>query len=129
MAVLELPRAGRREPEPWGHVAAPELPHVRRWEMNRGDTWRPQSCPKPGGGSRCLDLKIVRGGNRSLGCRQKIHLVPITFTSRGGSTKVQTWFLSKFSNSSCMALTQLKSERACPTSRGSNKATKRVFVK
>jgi hypothetical protein len=28
-----------------------------------------------------------------------------------------------------MALIQLKSERACPTSRGSNKATKRVFVK
>jgi hypothetical protein len=25
----------------------------------------------------------------------------MTFTSLGGSTKVQTWFLSKFSNSSC----------------------------
>jgi hypothetical protein len=28
-----------------------------------------------------------------------------------------------------MALTQLESKRACPTSWGSNKATKRVFVK
>jgi hypothetical protein len=53
----------------------------------------------------------------------------MTFTSLGGSTKVQTWFLSKFSFSSCMALTQLKSERACPTSRGSNRATKSAFVK
>jgi hypothetical protein len=59
----------------------------------------------------------------------KTHLVPMTFTSWGGSTKVQTWFLSKFSNYSCMALTQLKSERTCPTSRGSNKAIKRVLVK
>jgi hypothetical protein len=59
----------------------------------------------------------------------KTHLVPMTLTSLGGSTMVQTWFLSKFSNSSCMALTQLKSERACPTSRGLNKATKRVLVK
>jgi hypothetical protein len=35
----------------------------------------------------------------------------------------------KFSKSSSMMLTQLESERACPTSRGSNKATKRVLVK
>jgi hypothetical protein len=58
----------------------------------------------------------------------KTHLVPITFTSLGDSTKVQTWFLSKISNSSCMTLTQLKSERACQTSQGSNKATKSMLV-
>jgi hypothetical protein len=56
-------------------------------------------------------------------------LVPMTLTSLGGSTKVQTWFLSKFSNSSCMALIQFKSKRACPTSQGSKRATKTVFVK
>jgi hypothetical protein len=44
------------------------------------------------------------------------------------SIKVQTWFLSKFSNSSCMALTQLELERACSISRGSNKATKSVLI-
>jgi hypothetical protein len=59
----------------------------------------------------------------------KTHLVHMTFTSLEGSTKVQTWFLSKFSNSSCMALTQLESERACPTSQGSKRATKSVFEK
>jgi hypothetical protein len=53
----------------------------------------------------------------------------MTFTSLGGSTKVQTWFLSKFSNSSCMALTQLESERAYPTSQGSKMAKKSVFAK
>jgi hypothetical protein len=59
----------------------------------------------------------------------KTHLVPITFISRGGSTKVQTWFLSMFSNSSCMALTQLESESACSTSQSLNKATKSVLEK
>jgi hypothetical protein len=59
----------------------------------------------------------------------KPHLVPFTFTSLGGSTKVQAWFLSKFSNSSCMTLTQLESKSVCPTSQGSNKATKSVLVK
>jgi hypothetical protein len=29
--------------------------------------WQPRSCPQPGGGSRCLDLKLVRGGTRSSG--------------------------------------------------------------
>jgi hypothetical protein len=53
----------------------------------------------------------------------------MTFTSLGRSIKVQTWFLSKFSNSLYMALTQLESERACPTSRGSKIATKSVFKK
>jgi hypothetical protein len=42
---------------------------------------------------------------------------------------VQTLFLSKFSNSSCMALTQLESESACPASQGSNRATNMVLVK
>jgi hypothetical protein len=35
----------------------------------------------------------------------------------------QTWFLSKFSSSSCMALTQLGSDKACPISRVSKEAT------
>jgi hypothetical protein len=56
-------------------------------------------------------------------------LVPMTFTSPRGSTKVQTWLLSKLSNSSCMALTQLELERECPISRGSERATKSVFEK
>jgi hypothetical protein len=56
------------------------------------------------------------------------YLVSITLTPRGGSAKVQTWFLSKFSNSSSMALTQLESESACITSRGSNRATNNVLV-
>jgi hypothetical protein len=57
------------------------------------------------------------------------HLVPITLTPWAGSNKVQTWFLSKFSNSSWWTLTQLKLERACPTSEGSNRATNRVLIK
>jgi hypothetical protein len=60
---------------------------------------------------------------------QQQNLVPMTFTSLEGSTKVQTWFLSKFFNSSCMALTQLESKRACPISRGSKRATKSEFEK
>jgi hypothetical protein len=42
---------------------------------------------------------------------------------------VQTWFLSKFSNFSCMSLTQHESESECPTSRGSNRETNIVLVK
>jgi hypothetical protein len=56
------------EPEPQGHVVAPELP--RTGSPSRGDTWQPQSCPQPGGGSRCLDLKLVRGGTQSSGYQQ-----------------------------------------------------------
>jgi hypothetical protein len=41
----------------------------------------------------------------------KTHLVPMTFTSLEGLTKFQTWFLSKFSISPCMALTQLESKK------------------
>jgi hypothetical protein len=59
-----------REPEPRGHMAAPELPRARSESSSRGDTWQPRSCPQSGGGSRCLDLKLVRGGTRSLGYRQ-----------------------------------------------------------
>jgi hypothetical protein len=59
-----------REPEPWGHMATPELPRARSGSPSRGDTWQPQSCPQPGGGSRCLDLKLIRGGTRSSGYRQ-----------------------------------------------------------
>jgi hypothetical protein len=59
----------------------------------------------------------------------KPYLVLMTFTSLRGSTKVQTWFLSKFSNSSYMALMQLKSERACPTSRGSKRGNKECIRK
>jgi hypothetical protein len=32
VAALELPRAGRREPESWGHVAVLELPRAGRRE-------------------------------------------------------------------------------------------------
>jgi hypothetical protein len=53
----------------------------------------------------------------------------MTFTSLKGSTKVQTWFLSNFSNSSCMALIQLESKRLCPTSQGLKRTTKSIFVK
>jgi hypothetical protein len=49
------------EPEPRGHMAAPELPRARSGSPSHGDTWHPQSYPQPGGGSRCLDLKLVRG--------------------------------------------------------------------
>jgi hypothetical protein len=56
-----------REPEPRGHVVAPELPRTGSGSPSQGDTWQPQSCPQPGGGSRCLNLKLVRGGTRSSG--------------------------------------------------------------
>jgi hypothetical protein len=59
----------------------------------------------------------------------KTHLVPMTLTSLGGSTNVQTWALSKYSNSSSMALTQLESEGACPISQGSKREIKSIFIK
>ena len=37
--------------------------------------------------------------------------------------RFQTLFLSKFSNSSCMALTQFESDKVCEISRGSKEAT------
>jgi hypothetical protein len=58
-----------RELEPRGHVAAPEQPRARTGSLSRGDTWRPWSYPQPGGGSHCLNLKLVRGGTRSSGYR------------------------------------------------------------
>jgi hypothetical protein len=67
-----------REPELRGHVVAPELPRARSGSPSRGDTWRRQSCSQPGSGSRCLDLKLVRGGTRSSGYRHRepiIHIV------------------------------------------------------
>jgi hypothetical protein len=42
-----------------GARGGPELP--RDGSRSRGDTWQPQSCPQPGGGSHCLDLMLVRG--------------------------------------------------------------------
>jgi hypothetical protein len=51
-------------------MAAPELPRAGSGSPSRGDTWQPRSCPQPGGGSHCLDLKLVRGGTRSSGYRQ-----------------------------------------------------------
>jgi hypothetical protein len=48
----ELPRAKRRELEPRGHVAVPELPWAWWQELEPWGTWRLQSCPEPGGGSR-----------------------------------------------------------------------------
>jgi hypothetical protein len=59
-----------REPEPQRHVADPELPRAGSRSLSRGDTWRPRSCPQSGGGSRCLDLKLVRGCTRSSGYQQ-----------------------------------------------------------
>jgi hypothetical protein len=59
-----------REPEPLGHVVAPKLPRAGSGSPSRGDTWQPRSCPQSGGRSRCLDLKLVRGGTRSSGYRQ-----------------------------------------------------------
>jgi hypothetical protein len=47
------------------------------------------------------------------------HLVPIGWQFKGGGTKTQTWSVSKFSISSCIALNQLGSYKACPTSQGS----------
>jgi hypothetical protein len=59
-----------RESESRGHVAASELPRAGSGSLSHGDTWQPQSYPQSGGGSRCLDLKLVRRGTRSLGYRQ-----------------------------------------------------------
>jgi hypothetical protein len=53
-----------------GHVMAPELPRAGSGSPSREDTWRPWSCPQPGGGSHFLDLKLVRGGTWSSGYRQ-----------------------------------------------------------
>jgi hypothetical protein len=36
-----------REPEPWGHMAALELPRAGSGSSSRGDTWQPRSCPQP----------------------------------------------------------------------------------
>jgi hypothetical protein len=41
-----------REPEPRGHVAAPELPRAGSRSSSHGDTWLPQSYPEPGVGAR-----------------------------------------------------------------------------
>jgi hypothetical protein len=83
MAALKLPRAGRREPEPWGHVAALELPQAGRRELGTRDS--PSAAPswEAGTGASghagtcarlvfCLDLELVRGGTRSLGYRHKL---------------------------------------------------------
>jgi hypothetical protein len=64
-----VPSRGR-EPEPWGHVEAPELPRAESGSPSHGDMWRPRSCPHSRGGSHCLDLNLVHGGTRSLGYRQ-----------------------------------------------------------
>jgi hypothetical protein len=49
--------------------------------------------------------------------------------SSGGGIKTHTWFRSKFSNSSCIALTQSALDRACPISWGSKEATKVEWAK
>jgi hypothetical protein len=59
-----------REPVPRGHMAAPELPRAGSGSLSHRDTWRPRSYPQPGGKSRCLDLKLVRGGTQSSGYQQ-----------------------------------------------------------
>jgi hypothetical protein len=42
-------------------VASPKLPRAGNGSPSYGDTWQPQSCPQPGGGSHCLDLACTRG--------------------------------------------------------------------
>jgi hypothetical protein len=54
-------------------VAAPELPRAGSESQSRRDTWRSQSCPQPRGGSRCLDLMLVRRSTQSSGYRQQRH--------------------------------------------------------
>jgi hypothetical protein len=48
-----------------GHVAAPELTYARKCGPKLQLTWqRVDARPAP-----CLDLELVCGGTRSLGCR------------------------------------------------------------
>jgi hypothetical protein len=46
-----------REPEPRGHVAAPELPRAGSRSPSRGDTWRPRSCPELGVGAQAAGTR------------------------------------------------------------------------
>jgi hypothetical protein len=80
----KLPRAGRREPEPRGHVAAPELPQVgRRDPESRGHVATPELPQARSAGTGavvhvgmhvhlvfCLDLELVRGDTRFSEYRQ-----------------------------------------------------------
>jgi hypothetical protein len=74
------------EPMPQEHVTAPELPRAGSMSPSRGDTWRPRSCPQPKGRSRCLDLKLVRGGTRSSGYRH---------ATMGKIIKTRNWTYSR----------------------------------
>ena len=58
----------------------------------------------------------------------KIHFVLVGWQFWGRSTRNQTWLRSKFSSSSCMALTQLGSESTCPISLGSKEATNKEWA-
>jgi hypothetical protein len=60
--IRDVPGAApsrEREPEPRGHVAAPDLPRARSGSPSHGDTWRPRSCPELGAGARAAG---TRGG-------------------------------------------------------------------
>jgi hypothetical protein len=48
---LKAALSHEREPEPRGHVAAPELLGAESGSLSHGDTWRPQGCPEPGAGA------------------------------------------------------------------------------
>jgi hypothetical protein len=61
-----------REPESREHVAAPKLPRAESGNPSHGDTWQSRSCSQLRGGSRCLDLKFIREGIQSSGCRQLV---------------------------------------------------------
>jgi hypothetical protein len=50
-----------REPEPWGHVAAPELLRAGSRSPNHEDTWRPRSYPEPGMGARAARTRCSFG--------------------------------------------------------------------
>jgi hypothetical protein len=68
---VKVPRAAlrrEREPEPRGHVVAPELPRAGSGSSSRGDTWRPWSYPEPGAGARAVG---TRGGPRAAPSRER----------------------------------------------------------
>jgi hypothetical protein len=57
-----------REPEPRGHVVAPELPRDGSGSLSHGDTRWPRSCPKPGAGARAAG---THGGPRATPSRER----------------------------------------------------------
>jgi hypothetical protein len=48
------PGVGRREPEPWDTWRPQSCPEPGGGSRSHGDTWHPRSYPNPGSGSRAL---------------------------------------------------------------------------